>query len=184
MSTKKNQAKPKLLVEKVKKLNDMDISDLADASLDTMKETLGFNVGTFSGGEELEKDKLTRYWEGVLLVPEITLIVGRLDGIIGGSVQLVKPSKSNKISNFSCSIEHHFNAPWARGYGLSNMMLDLAESEAKKQDFKHIKLSVRKTREAAINVYEKRGYIRWGTLPKYEYDNGEIVEGYFYYKDL
>ena len=64
------------------------------------------------------------------------------------------------------------------------MMLDLAESEAKKQDFKHIKLSVRKTREAAINVYEKRGYIRWGTLPKYEYDNGEIVEGYFYYKDL
>jgi len=64
------------------------------------------------------------------------------------------------------------------------MMLDLAEEEAKKYEFDHIKLSVRKTREAAIKVYEKRGYKKWGTLPKYEYDKGKIVPGYFYYKDL
>lgn len=178
------QVKPTLSVEKVKKLNDLDIGDLADASLETMKETLGFNVGSYSGSDHIEKESLIRYWEGALLVPEITLIIGRLDGTIAGSVQLILPSKSNKISNFSCSIEHHFNAPWARGYGLSNLMLDLAEEEARKQGFDHIKLSVRETRATAIKVYEKRGYVKWGTLPKYERDKGEIVAGYFYYKDL
>jgi len=96
MNKNPKQKKPTLSVEKVKKLNDLDISDLADASLSTMKETLGFNVGTYSGSQNIEKEALIRYWEGVLLVPEITLIVARLDHTIAGK-NLIKSHISHAI---------------------------------------------------------------------------------------
>lgn len=180
----KNNKDATLSVERQKAFNPLDLEDLCDASMETMKETMGFTLGKYTGESKINKDKMQRYWEGVMLVPELVLIIGRLDGTISGSLQIAKPSPSNISASFSCTIENHFVAPWARGYGLSNLMLDFAEQEAKKLGFTIIKLSVRETRERAIKVYEKRGYKRWGTLPKYEYDQGKIVKGYFYYKEL
>ena len=174
----------KLSVEKPKSINPVDLEDLCDASMETMKDTMGFTLGNYTGASKINKDKMQTYWEGVMLVPEIILILGRLDGTISGSLQLVRPPQSNISASFSCTIENHFVAPWARGYGLSNMMLDYAEQVAKENGFTLIKLSVRETRERAIKVYEKRGYKRWGVLPKYELDHGKIVKGFFYYKEL
>ena len=56
--------------------------------------------------------------------------------------------------------------------------------EARVLGYSIIKLSVRETRPAAISVFEKRGYVKWGTLPKYELDQGKIVAGFFYFKEL
>lgn len=181
---KKNNKEFELSVEKITSFTPLDLEDLCDASVETMKETMGFTLGQYTGESKLNKDKMQRYWEGVVLVPELILIVGKLDGTISGSLQIVKPSLSNISSTFSCTIENHFVAPWARGYGLSNLMLDMAEKEAKKLGFDIIKLSVRETRDRAIQVYEKRGYKKWGVLPKYEIDNGKVVKGFFYYKQL
>jgi ribosomal protein S18 acetylase RimI-like enzyme len=173
----------KTSVEILQKLNSIDIEDICDATVDTMKETLGFNIGTQSI-QAMNREAITSYWEGVLLVPERVLIVGRLDGTIAGTLQIVKPSASNHTSSFSCSIDNHFVAPWARGHGLSNLMLERSELEAKRLGYSTVKISVRETRDAAIKVFEKRGYIKWGVLPKYELDQGKIVAGYFYYKEL
>ncbi len=174
---------PQTSVEILQSLNSIDIEDICDATVDTMKETLGFNIGTQST-QAMHREAITSYWEGVLLVPERVLIIGRLDGTIAGALQVVKPSLSNHTSSFACSIDNHFVAPWARGHGLSNMMLAKAEQEAQHNGYKIIRISVRETREAAIKVFEKRGYIKWGTLPKYEFDQGKIVAGHFYYKEL
>lgn len=174
---------PKTSVEILQKLNSIDIEDICDATVDTMKETLGFNIGT-QNIQAMNREAITSYWEGVLLVPERVLIVGRLDSTIAGTLQLVKPSASNHISAFACSIDNNFVVPWARGHGLSNMMLERAEQEAIRLGYKIIKISVRETREAAIKVFEKRGYTKWGVLPQYELDQGKIVAGYFYYKEL
>lgn len=178
------KAKPSnISVEKIKTLNAMDLEDLCDATIATMKETSGFNVGTQTL-DPIEKARIASYWEGVLMVPERTLFVGRLDGVVSGSVQLLSPSPSNQTSKFSCSVDNYFVAPWARGHGMSDILLEQVEAEAKINGLSIIKLSVRETRSAAITVFEKRGYIRWGVLPKYELDQGRIVAGYFYYKDL
>ncbi len=173
----------KTAVEILRKLNSIDLEDLCDATVDTMKETLGFNIGT-QNIQAMNREAIASYWEGVLLVPERVLIVGRLDNTIAGALQIVKPSQSNHISSFSCSIDNHFVAPWARGHGLSNMMLELSENEAKRLGYTLIRISVRKTRDAAIKVFEKRGYQKWGELPKYELDQGKVVPGYFYFKEL
>ncbi len=174
---------PKIRVEKLEKFNSMDIEDICDATIDTMKETSGFNIGTQSI-TPVQRSQIMAYWEGVLLVPERILFVGRLDGVIAGAAQLVKPSPNNQISLFACNIDNHFVAPWARGHGISNLLLDHIETEARLLGYSIIKLSVRETRQAAISVFEKRNYVRWGILPKYEVDKGEIVSGYFYYKEL
>lgn len=170
-------------VEKVNNLNDMDLNDICDATIDTMRETLGFNIGTQTI-KYMEKAQIQSYWEGVLLVPEIELFIGRLEGVIAGSLQLIKPSVSNQTSAFCCRIKNHFVAPWARGHGLSTMLLQLAEQEAKMLGYSLIRLSVRETRQSAISAFEKNGYTRWGVLPKYELDQGKIVAGYFYYKEI
>lgn len=173
----------KIEVCKVDALNAMELSDLADATIATMNETLGFNVGS-SNINPIERSKISFYWEGVILVPERLLFVAKLDGVIAGSAQLVLPSPSNQISSFSATIDNHFIAPWARGHGLSNLLLEHAEAEAKKHGISILKLSVRETRDAAIKVFEKRGFVLWGTLPKYELDQGRVVAGKFYYKEL
>ncbi len=174
---------PEIEAQTTTSLNAMELEDLCDATIATMQDTSGFTIGTQSI-DPVEKAKIMSYWEGVLLIPERILIVGRFDGTVAGSVQVIVPSANNHTSSFACSIDNHFVAPWARGYGLSNLLLERAEEEAKKLGLSVIKLSVRETRPAAINVFEKRGYIRWGVLPKYELDKGKIVAGYFYYKDI
>jgi len=63
-------------------------------------------------------------------------------------------------------------------------LLESAEREARAQGFSILRLSVRKTQEAAIKLYEENGYKKWGTLPYYEFESAQMIPGYFYYKNL
>lgn len=166
-------------VERINEFKHADLSDLVQATEDAIREGIGFNWVL-----PPTKDTLETYWNGVLVVPERILFGGRLDGTLGGSVQLVKPGISKETSSFAASLEAHFVAPWARGHGLARALLQEAEREARKQGFSVIKLSVRETQEAAISLYEDSGYILWGTLPVYEFVSAQMVAGRFYYKNL
>ncbi|MDF3046971.1 MAG: family N-acetyltransferase [Candidatus Midichloriaceae bacterium] len=178
-----NSKPPKIEAIVVKSLNPVEMEDLCDSTMKTMRSTTGFNVGN-QHIQYMEKAKLMSYWEGVLLIPERMLIVGKLDGTIAGSIQVIMPSPSNQTSKFACAIDNYFLAPWARGYKLSDLLIETAEQEIMKLGLSIIKLSVRETRTAAIKVFERHNYIKWGVLPKYEIDQDKVVAGYFYYKEL
>ena len=45
----------------------------------------------------LLQEKMVDYWKGVLLVPERLLIVGKIDNVICGSIQLIKPVQVMKL---------------------------------------------------------------------------------------
>ena len=75
-------------------------------------------------------------------------------------------------------------APWARGHGLARMLLQAVEERAAALGLSHLKLDVRETQEAAIQLYEANGYERWGTLPAYARVGGKLVAGHFYVKRL
>jgi ribosomal protein S18 acetylase RimI-like enzyme len=179
----KEVPKANIRVELLNEFKGEDLNDLCDATEATMKDTYGFSIG-FHRSEPLVRDRLEAYFKGVLLVPERQLVVGRYDGTIAGSIQLIKPAASNQTSAFAASVDNHFVAPWARGHGIARKLLEEAENEARRCGLTLLKLSVRATREAAIHLYETCGYTRWGTLEKYEIMAGEIVAGHFYYKDL
>ena len=166
-------------VERITEFKHADAADLVQATEDAIRDGIGFNWVLPPG-----KDVLETYWKGVLMVPQRTLFAGRLDGTLAGSVQLVKPGMSKETSSFAASLEAHFVAPWARGHGLAKMLIEAAEREARNEGFSVLKLSVRKTQEAAMTLYDEMGYVCWGELPYYEIVNAHMIAGRFYYKNL
>ncbi len=166
-------------VERMTEFRHADLTELVQATEDAIREGIGFNWVLPPG-----RDVLETYWKGVLVVPERVLYVARLDGTLGGSIQLVKPGASKETSSFCVSVEAHFVAPWARGHGLAKMLLEAAEREARAQGFSVLRLSVRQTQDRAIHLYEENAYIKWGQLPYYEFVNAQMIGGNFYYKNL
>ena len=166
-------------IEVLDKLNGADLTDLCQATEDAIRDGIGFNWVTPPVRETLEA-----YWRGVSVVPERVLIVGRLDGTVCGSIQLIRPSKSKETSAFSVDVQAHFVAPWARGHGIAKELLHFAEREAAKHGFSVVRLSVRETQERALQIYRESGYTEWGKLPYYEFVNSSMVAGHFFYKRL
>src|ERR1044072_7544704 len=109
--------KPVTKVEVVLGLSRGDLSDLWQAADDAIKAGGGFGWLT-----PPRRDVMESYWKGVLLVPERTLIVGRLDGVIVGSAQLARPTKNNEAQAHSGTLTTSRIPPWARGRGLARMV--------------------------------------------------------------
>ncbi len=167
-------------VEKIVRLKTRDLSTLTEAASAAILDGSGFGWL-----KPPPRDAFERYWRGVLLVPERTLFVARLDEAIVGSVQLVAPPPQKEAWAFAAGIDTHFVAPWARGHGLARPLMEAAEKEARRQRFKAINLSVSTTQDAAIHLYESLGYKRWGTLPHYALrDGNEMVAGHYFQKEL
>lgn len=168
-----------LKVEEVTNLTKRDLRDLCDAAASAIIDGAGFGWLRPPPPQDFE-----RYWRGVILVPERTLFVGRIDGTIGGSVQLVSPPPQKEAWAFACLIDTHFVAPWARGHGMAHDLLEHVERYAISSGFKAINLSVRETQVAAVNLFERLGFKRWGTHPKYAKVSGNTVAGHYYFKEL
>lgn len=168
-----------IAVEQLKEFKGADLADICQATEDAIQDGIGFHWVSPPVREVMES-----YWKGVLVVPERTLFVGRLDGTLVASIQLVRPSKSKETSAFAATVEGHFVAPWARGHGLAKALLEAAEREAAKQGFSLIKLSVRATQSKAITLYRESEYIEWGVLPYHEFVNASMVAGHYFYKKL
>lgn len=174
---------PKIKVERLREFKGNDLDDLCDAMERTIEDGLGFSLG-FGWLKAPERERVEKYWRGLMLVPDRAIFVGRVDGVIGGSIQLVKPAANNQSQSFAGNVREHFVAPWARGHGLAKMLLVAAENEARANNLTVLKLEVRATQDAAEKIYEAQGFKKWGSLDKYEMVEGQFVGGNFYYKDL
>lgn len=173
-----------ILVEKISEFKNTDLDDICDATETTILDNQNsFNIG-LKRSEPPVRERLEQYWKGVLLVPQRELFVGRLDGTISSSIQLMKPNPNNQTSSFTCWVDQHFVAPWARGHGLAKALLKAAEAEAKELGHTVMRLRVNATLENAVHLYESCGFVRWGTLDKFEIIDGEMTAGHYYYKDI
>jgi ribosomal protein S18 acetylase RimI-like enzyme len=169
----------KLKIEAVDSLSDADLADLCDAA-----EIAILDGGGFGWLSPPRREVMERYWRGVLLVPERSLFVGRLDGRIGGSAQLVRAPRNNEAQQKVATITTNFVAPWARGHGMARELTLACEGAALADDIRFINLDVRETQDAAIQLYESLGYERWGTNPNYAIVGRRTVTGYYYTKAL
>ncbi|MFV3074792.1 GNAT family N-acetyltransferase [Niveispirillum fermenti] len=166
-------------VEKVAELRRSDLYDLCDAT-----EAAIIDGGGFGWVNPPDRDVLERYWNGVMAVPERILFVGRLDGIIAGSAQLVRPTRNNEAQAFTCNLTTSFVAPWARGHGMARMLTQAVIDAATDLGFGILNLDVRETQRAAIILYDHMGFTRWGTHPHYARAKGRTIAGHFYFKVL
>lgn len=166
-------------VERVSRLGEDDLMALCEATDAAILEGGGFGWVSPPGRAALE-----RYFAGVLMVPERSLFVGRLDGVVVGSAQLVRPPRNNEAQAFAATLMHAFVAPYARGFGLARLMTTTAEEGARALGYQVLNLDVRETQGAAIALYESLGYEHWGTHPAYARVGGRTVSGLYYCKRL
>ncbi len=117
-------------------------------------------------------------------MPERELFVGRLDGVIVGAAQLVRPPRNNEAQAMAATLMHSFVAPYARGHGLARLMTLTVEDGARALGYQVLNLDVRETQTAAIRLYASLGYQHWGTHPHYARIGGEVVGGFFFTKRL
>lgn len=164
-------------VEKLEALSAPDLEALCDATVDAIEDGIGFNWHAAPSHDVLEK-----YWRGVVVIPERTLFVGRLDGTIVASAQMVAPPATKQTQAFAVTLSNHFVAPWARGHGLAKALLEAVEAEAKAQNYLAINLSVRATQDAALKLYKESGYECWGVQTAFEQVAGRVVAGHHFSK--
>jgi ribosomal protein S18 acetylase RimI-like enzyme len=166
-------------IETVERLSSGDLHELCEAAEGAINSGGGF--GWLSPPP---KSVMEDYWRGVLMIPERHLILAKLDKVIAGSCQILRPPRNNEAQAFTCQLTTFFLAPWARGHGLAQMIVAEAEALAKSEGFSMINLDVRATQERAIQSFEARGFIRYATNPYYARVDGGYILGYYYHKEL
>ncbi len=164
-------------VDRLDSLAAGELEDLCDATDAAIEAGGGFGWVNLP-----PRDTLERYWQGVVTMPGRILLAARMDGVICGTCQLVKPPYNNEAQSHIVQLSTHFIAPWARGHGLAEKLIRFAEETALKEGFAAINLDVRETLTEAIALYEKLGFTRIGTHPCYARVDNKILKGYYYYK--
>ncbi|HEY0418328.1 MAG TPA: GNAT family N-acetyltransferase [Acetobacteraceae bacterium] len=168
-----------LAVERAAELSDDDMAALCEATNAAI-----LDGGGFGWVNPPDRQSLERYFRGVLLVPERALFLARLDGLIVGSAQMVRPPRNNEAQAFAAQLMHSFIAPYARGHGLARLLTTRVEEAARALGYHVLNLDVRATQEAAIALYQSMGYTAWGEHPAYARVGGVTVRGIFFYKLL
>ncbi len=166
-------------IDRMTSIDDADLDDLCKATDDAILDGNGFGWL-----RPPPRATLKRYWRGVVLVPERELYVARLDGGIVGSAQLLRPPANNEAGGHAATLTTFFIAPWARGHGLARNLLRTVENSARTHGFRLLDLDVRATQEAAIQLCQNFGFIRWGVKEKYALVNGQYVAGFYFSKTL
>ncbi|MFT8646471.1 MAG: GNAT family N-acetyltransferase, partial [Gluconacetobacter sp.] len=165
--------------ERVQSLTEDELQALCEATDAAILDGGGFGWLNVPGRQAME-----RYFRGLLMVPERMLFVVRLDGVIVGGTQLVRPPRNNEAQAMSATLMHLYVAPYARGRGLGRLLLLEAEQCARAMGYQILNLDVRETQEAAIRLFRAFGFYQWGTHPSYARADGRTMRGLFFTKRL
>jgi len=178
MSTQLKE-KINISVNKLNQLSEVDLADLCNITEQAVNAGGGFGWLRVP-----RREILNQYWKKITLDNLNNLIVGRLNGVIAGTLQLSYEAPNIESRKNIAQIKRHFVAPWARGYGLAKSMIDFSEEIAKEENIKSIQMSVRETQDAAIKLFSGKGYKVWGENPYYAFINGNFIKGIYFYKNL
>ena len=154
MSTQLKE-KINISVDNIETLTDVDLADLCNITEQAIKAGGGFGwlrVPT--------RYILTDYWTKRTNDKYIKLIVGRLNCVIAGTLQLAYEAPNIESRKNIARIRRQFVAPWARGYGLAKTMIDYTEQIAKEDNIKSLQLAVRETQDAAIKLFTGKNYTK------------------------
>ena len=178
MSTQLKE-KINISVDTLTKLSEVDLADLCNITEQAINAGGGFGwlrVPT--------REILNEYWNKITEDKLSNLIVGRLNGVIAGTLQLSYEARNIESRKNIAQIKRHFVAPWARGYGLAKSMIDFSETKAREDNIKSIQLAVRETQDAAVQLFSNKDYKVWGENPFYAFINGSFIKGIYFYKNL
>ena len=173
------QQKAGITIDIVTELKRNELEELCEATEAAIEAG-----GGFGWLKPPHRNILEVFWKGVMLVPDRALFVARLDGVVAGSAQLVRPTRNNEAQAHSAQLTTSFVAPWARGHGLARQLTLAVAKEAKARGAKVLNLDVRETQQAAISLYRVLGFLEIGRHPRYAMVDGRYVAGLHFWMSL
>ena len=63
-------------------------------------------------------------------------------------------------------------------------MIDYASVLSKENNANCIQLDIRETQDAAIKLFESKGFVKWGENPNYAFIDGKSIKGLYFYKNI
>lgn len=154
----------------------------AEAMIEYLKAIGGESDNLTFGAEglpitaESERD----YLESVLADKRSTELVAVLGGeIIGDASLTALPRRMSHRAELGIAVR---KAYWGRGVG--SMLMEELIAFAEESGTEIIDLEVRSDNSAAIHLYEKYGFVRFGRSPAYFRIDGEYIDFDLMYLDL
>jgi len=131
---------------------------------------------TYEQEREYLKEKLEKIASG----DEVCVAVFQSNKLIGDAEIVRNPGRSFTTGTFGISIRDGY-----RDIGLGSVMMKLLFENAKEAGYRIVILDVYADNLRAIHLYEKFGFVKAGTIPKYAYfeDRG-FVDSITMYKFL
>lgn len=169
--------RPALSVDHINRLETPDLDALVAATQATIEEG---SQNSWRGNPSTQR--LTAFWNGVLLSPHRHLILGRIAGEIVGGLQIVQAGPLSDIGPEVASIDNFFLAPCARGKGLAAQMLRHAEDVALAQGITSLDVVVRDDRREVARTIEALGYKLWARKDTFRWADNQFHAGLYYTK--
>lgn len=107
-----------------------------------------------------------RHFRRFLRCGNCTMLVAEESGALAGYVLVLYRSNSRAARIYSIAVSGSF-----RGRGIGERLLEQAEQAAHRRGSNVMRLEVRPDNRAAIGMYEKNGYRRFGMFPAF-YEDG------------
>ncbi|QNT79490.1 1-(5-phosphoribosyl)-5-[(5-phosphoribosylamino)methylideneamino]imidazole-4-carboxamide isomerase [Entomobacter blattae] len=178
-SSVQNDHKNHIVAEKLQEISEDDLQALCEA-LDAA--ILGNNS---TGWLKVPSRKMLQcYFQGALLVPGRSVYVIRLNSVIVGSIQLIRPARSNEEQAMSCSLQGFFLAPYTQGLSLTKTLLNAATQAAYAQGYQFLHIEVRQDLTRLITTLGELGFEHWGTNPYFARTQKGLVSGLLFTKSL
>ena len=107
--------------------------------------------------------------------PPDAFLVAELDGRVVGYIRLKPPTKLSENAHV-IQVQGLAVHPDARRHGVASGLLAAAEETLRERGTRKLTLRVLSTNEPAIRLYERRGFVREGTLLEEFRINGRFVD--------
>ena len=114
------------------------------------------------------------FLKGILDSPQALMLVALLDGAVIGSCSLSPVGSFRRLAH-RCEVAIALYQAYC-GCGIGTIMLEMVLRIAKELGFEQAELEVVSGNTAAIALYEKLGFRKYGTLPDYlKYPGGQYA---------
>lgn len=168
----------------VERLGQSISSEDLDSLIETTTATI-LSDGVFGWYTPPERKILSRFFEGLLLVPDRDIFVVRHpDGSICGAGVLAHTTANSEAYSACATIRAFFIAPYERRQGLGRRFLNTIIDRARTRGAKVLDCRVRETLTDAISLLTSLGFSHWGTHPYFTRIGGQTVRGLFFTKLL
>lgn len=152
-------------------------TDDADAMIQYLKDTAGESRFLLRSPEEVTftLEQETAFLQNCKEEAGKLMLVAEADGALVGTCSFAPVGTAGRVRHRCSAAIALYQAFW--GTGIGTAMLRTLLAEAKKAGYEQAELEVASENRGAIALYERMGFRKYGTMPRFfRYDDGTYAD--------